>query len=179
MSSCYITVSDHIISSILLSLLLISSPLYSIQFCSIQLDFNLIWFISIPLDSIEFIILYSIVSYLNEWFVSICQSVCLSVCLSVWLSVCLSVWISFSSLFFSYLFSYFVFLISFSSVFPDFYFFMNIFLAHSHTCTWTLTRTLIHMNICSFWWPYRITTKACKWRIVFERLYYLLFDFII
>ena len=93
MSSCYITLSYHIISyhiscSFILFLLLIWSPFYSILFY---------W--------VRFTVLFSIASHINEWFVSVCPSVCPSVCLFICMNKCM---FSLLSCFFilSLLFSY-------------------------------------------------------------------------
>ena len=67
-----LTLHYHILCFFILSLLLIWSPFYSILF----------YFISN-----WFTILFSIVSHINEWFVSICLSVCLSLCPSIRLFV--------------------------------------------------------------------------------------------
>ena len=147
MSSCYITLSYHIISyhiscSFILFLLLIWSPFYSILFY---------W--------VRFTVLFSIASHINEWFVSVCPSVCLSVCLFICMNKCM---FSLLSCFFilSLLFPFsFHFNFSFS-----FSFFSYERLPHTHTDT----HIHIHMNICSFLWLVHITSKARKWRIVFE-----------
>ena len=137
----YITISYHIISyhiscSFILSLLLIWSPFHSILFYFISNRFDLILFYSILFYWIWFTILFSIVSHINEWFVSICPSVCLSVCMN------------------KFLFSLFFSLFSWTSS----------SLKHGRTDT----DTQIHMNICSFLWLVHITSKGCKWRIVFD-----------
>ena len=93
---------------------------------------------------IRFTILFSIVSHINEWFVSICPSIRLSVCLSVSRTFCF--------LFFN--------LHSFITL----SFLVNVFLTHTDTDT----DTQIHMNICSFLWLVHITSKDGKWWIVFE-----------
>ena len=90
-----VTLSYHIISydiscSFILSLLLIWSPFHFILFYSTLFQIDLIWFDSIRFDLILFYwiwftVLFSIVSHINEWFVSVCPSVCLSVCLCVYL----------------------------------------------------------------------------------------------
>ena len=86
-----VTLSYHIISYLMFYYFIFSADLISILFYSILLHFELIRFDSILFYWIRFTILFSIVSHINEWFVSICPSVCLSVCLSVWISLCLSV----------------------------------------------------------------------------------------
>ena len=90
MSSCYITISYHIISNLLFSCL----------FCWLVLD--CIQFDSIEFDWIWFIMLYSIVSHINEWFVRlfVCLFVCLFICMNKFLFRFL-----FCSPLFSYLFS--------------------------------------------------------------------------
>ena len=144
MSSCYIIISYHIISSFLLCLLRISSPLYTIQ-----LYFNWTLFNFILFDWIRFIILFSIVSRINEWFVSIR----LSVSLSVWLSVSLCCMNKFLFCFLCFSFSY---RFSFSShlwfPFSSFYL-MNIFLAHtcSHAHSRTLTYKWLHVSSYDFY----------------------------
>ena len=84
MSSSYITISYHIISYLMFfyfisSADLISIPFYSIIFYSTLFQIDSIWFYSILFYWIWFTILFSIVSHINEWFVSICPSVCLCV----------------------------------------------------------------------------------------------------
>ena len=136
---------DIIISYLMFFYFIFSADLISILFYSTLFQIDLIWFYSILFYWIWFTILFSIVSHINDWFVSICPSVRLSVCLSV----CLSVWISLCFLFspVSLLFSYER-------------------LPHTHTDT--DTHIHIHMNTCSFLWLVHITSKGCKWRIVFE-----------
>ena len=76
----YIIISYHISCSFTLSLLLIWSPFYSILFYSTLLYFKLI----------RFTVLFSIVSHINEWFVSVCPSVCLFICMNKFMTFCLS-----------------------------------------------------------------------------------------
>ena len=97
MSSCYITISYHIISNLVFSYLFCWLVLHRIRFNSIQFNFISNWFYSIQFDWILFIILYSIVSHINDRFVARCG------CLSVSLFVCLSVWVGFFSVFLSLL----------------------------------------------------------------------------
>ena len=190
MSSCYITLSYHIISHILLFYLFCWFDLHSILFYSILFEidsiwfyfvlfyfisnlfdlvlfysilfyfisniFDLIWFYSILFYWIRFTILVSIVSHINEWFVSICPSVYLFICMNKFM--------------FSHFFLFLFFLLFLHS------FLMNVFLTHTHGHTHTDTDAHIYMNICSFLWLVHITSKAGKWRIVFEWLYYLIFD---
>ena len=84
----YHIISYHISCSIL-SLSLIWSPFHSIRLYFKSIWFDLIWFDLILFYWIRFTILFSIVSHINEWFVSICPSVCLSVCMNKFLSYCL------------------------------------------------------------------------------------------
>ena len=144
MSSCYITLSYHIISHVFLFYLFCWFDLHSILFY---------W--------IRFTILVSILSHINEWFVSISPSVRLSVCPSVCLFICMNKFIVFSSLLFLYSFFSRFLLFSFS------FLFLFSWTSSSHTHTRTHTDTHIHMNICSFLWLVHITSKGCKWRIVF------------
>ena len=86
----YITKSYHIISyhiscSFVLSLLLIWSPFHTILFYSTLFQIDLFRIESILFYWIWFTLLFSVVSHINEWFVSICPSICLSVCLCVYL----------------------------------------------------------------------------------------------
>ena len=164
MSSCYITISYHTISRVLLFYLFCWFDLHSILFYSILFYFISNWFDWILFNSIELDLLYSSVLYLISM-----NDLCLSVSLFILPSVCLSVWISFS------LFSLLFFL---SLLFT--LFFSHERLPYTHTRTWThtYTDTQIHMNICSFLWLVHTTSTVCKWRIVFEWLYYLIFDLI-
>ena len=178
MSSCYITLQYHIISYyiscfFILSLLLIWSPFHSILiyfnlFYFISNRFDLIWFDWILFYWIRFTVLFSIVSHINEWFVSVCPSIYLSVCMFI----CMNKFLSFSLLSFFFILS----LLSLFSFHFHFSFFSYERLSHTHTHTDTDTH--IHMNICSFLWLVHITSKGCKWRIVFEWLYYHIFDLI-
>ena len=156
MSSCYITLPYHIISYVLLFYLFCCFDLHSILFYSISFQIDLIWLNSILLNLIYYIVQYSI---LYQWMICVCLSVRLSVCLFI----CMNKFMfSLLSCFFilSFLFPFsFLFLYSLS-------FLMNVSLTHAHTDTDTDTQ--IHMNICSFLWLVHITSKACKWRIVFE-----------
>ena len=117
MSSCYITISYHIISYLMFFNFISSADLISILFY---------W--------IRFIILFSIVSHINEWFVSICWSIRPSVCVFI----CMNKFIVFSSLLFLYSFFTLSFLIFISLSLLSFL--MNVFL----TRTWTRTRTRTH-----------------------------------
>ena len=83
----YRIISYHISYSFIWSLLQIWSPFHSILFYSTLFQIDLIWFDSILFYWIRFTILFSIVSHINEWFVSIHPSACLSVRLSVCLFV--------------------------------------------------------------------------------------------
>ena len=90
-----VTLSYHIISYLMFFYFISSADLISILFYSILLYFKSIWFDLILFSSllfywIRYTILFSIVSHINEWYVSVRPSVCLSVCVSV----CLYVWIS-------------------------------------------------------------------------------------
>ena len=87
-----LTLPYHIISYLMFvyfisSADLISIVFYSILFYSTLFQIDLIWFDSILFYWIRFTILFSIVSHINEWFVSICPSICPSVCVSVCLFV--------------------------------------------------------------------------------------------
>ena len=89
-------------------------------------------------------------------------SCCLTVCLSGWISLCFLFYPV--SLFFL-IFSLFIFISPFIFISLSFLsLLMNVFLTHGHGHT----HTYIHMNICSFLWLVHITSKARKWRIVFE-----------
>ena len=137
-------------------LYLISNRFNSILLYFILKTLNLIdW---IRFYWIRFTILFSIVSHINEWFVSVCPSVCLSVCLFICMNKCM----------FSLLSCFFIlsllFFFSFHFYFSFFTLFSHERLPHTHTDT----DTQIHMNICSFLWLVHITSKARKWRIVFE-----------
>ena len=112
MSTCYINISYHIVSSFHLSVVLICSPLYSIQLDSIQ--FDLIQYYSIELD----------LSYCSVLCLISMNGLCLFVLLSVCLLIYLSVWITFCFLFSSLLLS-FLYLISF---------YMNVWHTHLNTC---------------------------------------------
>ena len=164
MSSSNITLPCHIPCYFILSHLLICPRFYSTLF---QIDS--IRFDSTRFDSFRFDLPYCSVLYLllmND------------LCLSVRLSVYLSVWISFCFLLVSFL--------SLSFLFFLYSFLMNVFLTHpctyththTHTRTHTRTHTYININICSFSWLVHITSKVGKWRIVFDWLYYLIFDLI-
>ena len=83
MSSCYITLPYHIISHVLLFYLFCWYDLHSILFYSTLFQIDSIWFYLILFYWIWFTILFSIVSHINEWFVSICPSVRPSVCLFI------------------------------------------------------------------------------------------------
>ena len=160
-----LTLPYHIISYLMFFYFISSADLFFILFHLILfysillyfklIRFDLIWIYSTLFYWIWFTILFSIVSHMNEWFVSICLSVCPSVCLSVWISLC-------------FFFTLFLFLYSFlfSSLF--YYSFFTLFsherLPHTHTDT----HTHIHMNICSFLWLVHISSIAGKWEIVFE-----------
>ena len=87
MSSCYITISYHILCSFILCLLLIWSPFHSILFYFISNRFDLIWFYSLLLNSIYCIVQYSI-SY--QWMICVYLSVRPSVCLSVCVFICMN-----------------------------------------------------------------------------------------
>ena len=105
MSSSYITISYHTISHVLLFYLFCWFDLHCILFYSILFYFISNWFdssrfYSTWLNSIllRFTLLFIIVSHINEWFVSVCQSLYSSVCLLI----CMNKFFSFlSSLLFS------------------------------------------------------------------------------
>ena len=144
-------------SADLISILFYYILFYSIQFYFISNRFDSIWFdlilfYSILLNSIYYIVQYSI-SY--QWMICVHPFVFLSVCLSVWVSLCFL--FSPVSLFF---------LFSFHIHFSFFTLFSHERLPHTHTRT--RTHKYIHMNICSFLWLVHITSKGGKWRIVFE-----------
>ena len=157
-------ISYYISCSFILSLLLIWSPFYSILFYSTLFPIDSIRFDPTLFYWIRFTVLFSIVSYINEWFMSICPSICLSVCVFI----CMNKFMfSLLSCFFilSLLFFYSLFiLISLSLLFS----YERLPHTHTDTDTDTDTDTQIHMNICSFLWLVHITSKVCKWRIVFE-----------
>ena len=158
MSSCYITISYLMFFYFISSADLISILFYSILFHSILLYFKLIWFDLILSTSIEFDLLYFSVLYLismNDLCLSVRPSVCLFICMNKFM---------FSLLFF---FSFFT-LFSWTSSSHTY--------KHGHTHTDTDTQ--IHMNICSFLWLVHIALTVCKWRIVFEWSYYIIFDLI-
>ena len=123
----YIIISYHIISHVLLFYLICWFDLDSILFHFILFYSILLYFKSIRFDLIlfywiRFTILFSIVSHINEWFVSICLSVRPSVYLSVCVLICMNK---------------FMFSLLFLFSLPFFSFLMNVFLTH----TWTRTRT--------------------------------------
>ena len=149
MSSCYIIISYHISCSLILSLLLIWSPLHSILSYSTSFQIDSIWFYFI-FYFIEFDLLYCSVLYvisMNDLCLSVRPSVCLSVCVFI----CMN----------KFMFSL---LITLHFHFSFFTLFSHEHLPHTHTDT----DTQIHMNKCSFLWLVHITSKAGKWRIVFE-----------
>ena len=111
--------------------LISSADFFYIRFYSILLYFKLVQFYSIQFCWIRFAILFSIVSHINEWFLSICPSVRSSVCLFISMK--------------TFLFSLLLFC-------P---FLINFFL--THPCTYPDTDTYIHMNIFSFLWLVHIT----------------------
>ena len=165
MSSSYSTLSYHIISYLMFFDFISSADLLSIPFHSILLNFKSIWFYSLLLNLIYYIVQYSIS---HQWMIcvylsvhpsvypSVCLSVCLSICPFVCLFVCLSVCMK-------------------KVLFPFLFFSLFSFLMK---CTYTDTHTHTHMNICFFLWLVHITSKVSKWRIVFEWSYYLIFDII-
>ena len=130
MSSSYITTSYHIISHVLLFYLFCWFAVHSIPFYSILLHFKSIRFDSIGFYWIWFTILFSIVSHVNEWFVSICLSGRLSYCL----------FICMNKFMFSFLFSSLLFF-SFPSLFS--------WTPSSHTHTRTHTHTYIWIYVPS------------------------------
>ena len=91
----YIIISYHIISHVFIFYLFCWFDLHSILLYLISNRFNsiLLYFILKTLNLTDWIrfywiwftILFSIVSHINEWFVSVCPSVRSSVCLSVYL----------------------------------------------------------------------------------------------
>ena len=134
MSSCYITLSYHIISHVLLFYLFCCFDLHSLLFYSILFYFISNWFDSILFYSILLNLIYCIVQYSisYQWMVCVCLSIRPSVCLSVWISLCFV--FSPVSLFFLYSFftlSLFIFFFSLSLL----SFFMNVFLTHTRTRT--------------------------------------------
>ena len=160
MSSCYITIPYHIISYLMFFYFISSAYLISILFYSILLYFKSIWFDLILFSSLLLNLIYYIVQYSISYQWMICVylpvrlPVCLSVCLSEWTSLCFPFLTLFSFFSRSNLFLFSLF--SWTSSSPI------------HTDTHTGTDTQIHMNICSFLWLVHITSKARKWRIVFE-----------
>ena len=136
---------------ITISYYIISYLYVSYVFCGLVLHCIIFNFISI--DSIRLTSIYhtfNIVSHVNEWFASICLSVCHSLSYTCYL-------------FFSF------------NLFPEQ---LPHTLTNTHSYTDTQTDSRMHMNICSFLWLVHITSKDGKWRIVFEWLYYLIFDLI-
>ena len=146
----YHIISYHIISSCLLSVLRISSPLYTIQLYFNLIQPNSIWFNLVRFYSFLFDLSYCSVLYLIVFFPRIpigphtltslndlCPFVCLTDCLSVF---CL--FIGMNKFLFCFLCFSFSYRFSFSShlwfLFSSFYL-MNIFLAH--TCSHAHTRT--------------------------------------
>ena len=141
------------ISHVLLFYLFCWFDIHSILFYSI-------WFYSILFYWIRFTILFSIVSHINEWFVSIYLSVHPSFCLFI----CMNKFMF--SLFSCFFILSLLFLFSFHF---NFHFsFFTLFLWTSSSHTHTDTHIHIHMNICSFLWLVHITSKDGKWWIVFE-----------
>ena len=172
----YHIISYHMISHVFLLYLICWFDLhcilfYSILFYFISNRFDLIPFYSIQLNLIYCIVQYSI-SY--QWMICVCLSVRASVHLSVYLSVWISLCFLFSPVSLIFLYSFFTL---------SFLIFISLSLLFSyerlpHTDTHTDTDTHIHMNICSFLWLVHITSKGGKWSIVFEWLYYIIFDLI-
>ena len=85
-----VTLPYHIISYLMFFYFISSADLifilfYSILFYFISNWFDSIWFYFILFYWNWFTIFFSIVSHINEWFVSICPSVCLFVRLCVYL----------------------------------------------------------------------------------------------
>ena len=119
--------------------------------CSLILSFLLI---SSPFHYFLLNLIYYIVEYCIsfQWMICVYLSVCLFICMNKFF---------FSLRFFS-LFFFLVFSLFSSSH------------AHAHACTHTHT----YMNVCSFLWLVHTTSKAGKWRIVFEWLHYLIFDLV-
>ena len=138
MSSSYITLSYHIISHVLFFYLFCWFDLHSILFYSTLLYFKLI----------RFTVLFSIVSHINEWFVSICPSVRPSVHPFVCLCVCL--FICMNKFMFSVLSCFFIlsllFLFSFHFHFSFFTLFSWTSSSHTHTDTHTHTHGHGHTN---------------------------------
>ena len=123
--------------------------LHSILIYSILLYFELIQFNFILFYSIEFYLLYCWLLYLLS-----INDFRLCVCI-----------------------------IKFSLLFPSFLLFTlfswtSYSRTHTHTCKCMHTHIYIHMNLCFFLWLVYIASIDGKWRIVFEWLYYLIFDFI-
>ena len=169
MSSSYITLPFHIILYLMFFYFISSADLIS---NSTLFQIDLIWFYSILFYSILLNLIYYIVQYSisYQWmicvYLSVRPSVRLCVCLSVWISLCFL--FSPVSLLFLFVSLSFLFLFSFHFNFSFFTLFSWTSSSHTHTHTDTDTDTQIHMNICSFLWLVHITSKGCKWRIVFE-----------
>ena len=173
MSSCYITLPYHIISYLMFFYFISSADLLSIPFHSIQFYFISNWFSSMEfysllLNSIYYIVQHSIS---HQWmifvYLSVHPSACLSVCMNKFMFSLLS---CFFILCFLFYFSFTSRLIFFSLLLLFLFSFLFLFswTSSSRTHTDTDTHTYIHMNICSFLWLVHITSKARKWRIVFE-----------
>ena len=124
MISSNITLPYHIISYHILCSFILSPP--SILFYSTLFQIDSIWFYFILFSWIWFTILFSRVSHINEWFVSVCPSVCLSVCLFICMNKCM----------FSLLSCFFIlsllFLFSFHFNFSFFTLFSHEHLPHTH-----------------------------------------------
>ena len=111
--------------------------------------------ISIPFYSILFYFISNRFDLIVFYLIAM-NDLCLSVRPSVWLFICMNK-------FFSFLF---------------FFSHERLLHTHNHTHIHTDTDTQIHMNICSFLWLLHVSTKVGKWRILFDWLYYLIFDLI-
>ena len=146
----------NFISYLMFFNLISSADLFFIPFYSILLYFNLTRFYSILLNLIYYIVQYYI-SY--HWMICVYLSVRLSVCVFICMNKIL-----FSLLFFS------LFLLSFFSLFSYLFSWTSSSHIHGHTH--------IHTHLSFFLWLVLLSSKAGKWRIVFEWLHYLIFDLI-
>ena len=126
-----------------ITIVIIGMTLYELVLHYHMLSYLFCWFlhycILFQIGSIEFDLLFIIVSHINLWFVSICPSVCLSVSLSVWISIC-------------FLFSFFS--LSFLSSFLFLHSFFSLFswtsYSHTHTHAHTRTHTYIWIYVSSY-----------------------------
>ena len=136
MSSCYITLSYHIISYLMFFNFISSADLITIQFYSILFyfisnRFDLILFYSLLLNSICYIVQYCI-SY--QWmicvYLSVHLSVCVFICMNKFMFSVLSCFFILSLLFLFSFHFYFSFISLF--IFISLSFLMNVFLTHTH-----------------------------------------------